>query len=206
MKHALSRITATTVAVLLTMGVSGSAHAADNPGKLLVIGSTSQNSLHFPASKSPSAVGSGVVPLVTGSGGSITAEKDVVVPTSGSGTFATGFSSSYTQGGATPHWVNIAGSSWAYWLGSTPYNADQVSLSDSWWISGLGVSVSIPGGVGFSTSNDTATFSNTVLNNWRNDHNFSGIDFSAALFVSGPYESATSSMTIGSTTTITKIS
>ena len=200
MKHALNRIIAATAAVFLTLGVTSAAYGADDVGKLKIAGLISQNSL--PSVTSPRTV-TGIVPLVTGSGGQIYAHADQVITPAGgaSGTFTTGFSSTYTSGGSLTQWFNIGGSSYARWLGTTPYNADQVGMSDSFWVSALSVSISFPASAGYSVSNDKVTLSNTIPNNWHNEHNYSNINFSSSLMWSGPYESAMGSVTFGATTT-----
>ncbi len=78
-------------------------------------------------------------------------------------------------------WVIFSGSSNGNWLGCCPWNPDSNTLTDDWFASGIAVSVSIswPPGVGFSGSGGSASYTSNTGANWRNHHNFSGIQFDA---------------------------
>ncbi|OIQ73954.1 hypothetical protein GALL_444050 [mine drainage metagenome] len=201
MKHVLGRTVALTSAVLLAVGVSSPANASDDSGKLTSVGPVSQSNFRSPVVRLHPGVSSGVTPQVTGSGGQIVGYSGVTITPPGgtSGTFAQGFTSYYTAGsGLTSAYINVtSGSSYARWYGATPYNADSIGLSNSVWVGGLGVSISVGGssGVGISVSNDTVTMSNSVANTWRNEHSFTNIDFSTALAIWGPYENSSDSAT-----------
>ncbi len=77
-------------------------------------------------------------------------------------------------------WVSYSGTSDSNWLGCCPWNPDSNQLSDSWFVSGIAVSVYIswPPGIGFSGSGGgPSTYTTNTGANWRNHHNFSGIQF-----------------------------
>lgn len=87
--------------------------------------------------------------------------------------------------------VRFTGTSSMKWLGSTPYNADSVQLTNTVKISSLGgVSISGSGG-GVSTSGSTMSDQMTVSNSWKCESNFtynassSLVIFTANLAVSG---------------------
>lgn len=201
MKNIVVRVVAVSAAALLTVGLSSPANAADDSGKLANVGPISQSNFRSPVVRIHPGGSSGITPQVTGSGGQIVGYSGVTITPPGgtSGTFAQGFTSYYTAGsGLTSAYINVtSGSSYSRWYGSTPYNADSIGLSNSVWVGGLGVSISVGGssGVGFSVSNDTVTMSNSVANNWRNEHAFTNIDFSTALAIWGPYENSSDSAT-----------
>lgn len=94
--------------------------------------------------------------------------------------------------------VTFNGSSYAKWLGSTPYNATKVTDTDTWKASGIAVSISLPPGIGFSGSGDTATWTTSVSNNWQINHYFNNVQFNAfdiwAIdeYVSGTFQFGTS--------------
>lgn len=80
-------------------------------------------------------------------------------------------------------WVSYSGSSDANWLGCCPWNPDSNTLTDSWFVSGIVVSVnlSVPPGIGFSGSGGgPISYSTNTGQNWQNHHNFSGVEFDAA--------------------------
>jgi hypothetical protein len=95
-----------------------------------------------------------------------------------------------------PHpesWVNFDGSSYAKWLGSTPYNATSVQLSDHWHVDGIGVTVSVP--PGFSGGGGDLYLTNTVTNNWKVTHTFNNLHFNCLCW--GVAEDATATFQFG---------
>lgn len=76
-------------------------------------------------------------------------------------------------------WASFSGNSNTQWWGCCPWNANSVTLSDSFMVSGIAVSVSLPPSVGFSGSGSNASYSTTNSNNWINSHQYSGVDFNA---------------------------
>lgn len=202
MKHALSRITAATVAVLFTVGVSGVAFASDDRGKLSIVGSTSQSNFRSPVVTPHFGGSGGITPQVTGSGGQIVGSHSVVIlpPGGASGTLTQGFNSSYTWGsGIWNSWINVGTvSSHAYWLGATPYYADAIGLTDRVWVSGVGITISAPLSVGASIANNTYTLSTSNAHEWRNEHTISNINFSSLILPpTGPYENSSDTATFG---------
>lgn len=63
-----------------------------------------------------------------------------------------------------------------YWWGSNPYYANLITLASSIKLSGISVSISVPAGLGFSTSGDTATYSGTWSNAWSVQHYYNNLD------------------------------
>jgi len=62
----------------------------------------------------------------------------------------------------------INSSSNAFWEGSSPVNAQQMSPSMEWVVSGLDVSVSVPVGVGFTRSGSSVTWApGSISNTWQ---------------------------------------
>lgn len=72
----------------------------------------------------------------------------------------------------------VDGSSMGAWMGANPYNADKVTLGDSYSFSGLAISVKVPAGAGFSISGTSASWSDSITNNWLMFHQYSGIGYS----------------------------
>lgn len=91
----------------------------------------------------------------------------------------------------------VGGNSYAYWLGSTPFNAGSISLTDEISVGGIAVSVSVPSGLGFSVSGKTVTLTSTVYNNWENLHSYSGIGFKSYVLLTGPSQSDLAKFTFG---------
>lgn len=91
-------------------------------------------------------------------------------------------------------WVIFSGSSYAKWLGSTPYNANNIQLTDRLHVDGLAVSVSIPSG--FSGSGSDLYFTNSFNNTWQVNHSFSNVRFSCFACY-GVGQDATASFTFG---------
>lgn len=58
----------------------------------------------------------------------------------------------------------------AWWWGSDPYYADRITLNSKVKTTGVTVSISIPPGMGFSVSGDTATYSGQWNNVWSVTH------------------------------------
>ncbi len=83
----------------------------------------------------------------------------------------------------TNFWSTTAqfyGSSDAYWWGSNPWCATDITLTDNWGATGVAVSASIPGAAGFSgSSSGPIQFQSDgpVCNDWynRTEHNYSQI-------------------------------
>jgi len=61
------------------------------------------------------------------------------------------------------------GNTKGYWWGSNPYYANLITLA-------ISVSISVPAGLGFSTSGDTATYSGTWSNAWSVQHYYNNLD------------------------------
>lgn len=55
-----------------------------------------------------------------------------------------------------------------YWWGSNPTNAIKISPSMKWWLSGINVSISIPGSLGFSGAGSAVVYApGPVDNTWQ---------------------------------------
>jgi hypothetical protein len=106
----------------------------------------------------------------------------VVQPPGGlNGEITTGFTSQ-VYGGANAGSVTVSGDSYARWLGTTPRDADSVSLTDKFWVANAGASVSIPPGVGWSGGTAEATYSNDFGPTWESYHNYADVKFDGVLF------------------------
>ena len=102
--------------------------------------------------------------------------SQTISPSGVSGVIRVSFTSSDPYPGAETS-VTFNGTSYARWLGSTPFNATSVRLVDSWHADGLGVAVGYPGGIGIVGSGSDASWDDTDLNTWRVEHSFSGVKF-----------------------------
>ena len=144
---------------------------------------------------------SGITPDVTGSGGTIHGYHAVTItpPGGSAGTFNQGFTSHYSSGcGLITCTINVSsGSSYTHWLGSKPFNANRMSLTDKVWVGGTNISVSVGSSpsAGISVSNSTVTMSSAVSNTWRVEHEFYNIKFSTHIAMWGPYENSADSAT-----------
>ncbi len=77
-----------------------------------------------------------------------------------------------------PMWAEVAGSTTTAWIGTDPqFNSSRIDLSESWTFNGSSVSVSYPGGLGFSGSSKTIRWSeqDNSGNHWRMTHIYSGL-------------------------------
>jgi len=54
-----------------------------------------------------------------------------------------------------------------WWLGSTPFNASSILMSETWANSGVSISLSFPLGAGFSGTGGSTTDTTSVSRNWR---------------------------------------
>lgn len=97
---------------------------------------------------------------------------------SSAGTLPFGGSTLEANGLTSITWTDYVGISYVafynsevhdYWWGSSPYNANAISPSMKWWLSGINVSVSIPAGGSFSGSGGSAVVyaPGQVPNTWQ---------------------------------------
>jgi hypothetical protein len=91
---------------------------------------------------------------------------------------------------------SVAGTSHAYWFGSSPINAKSVKLTDQWHMDGIGITLGFPASAGFSASGTTISWTTSVSNNWHNDHDFVNIWFKT-IIPTGQWEQATGALTFG---------
>jgi len=70
---------------------------------------------------------------------------------------------------------DVRGSGSVWWRGQHPYYADEVRYAHKWEFSGIGVSVSIPAGVGFAASGSTASFSCSKKREWVITLKYNGV-------------------------------
>jgi|GEM_PF-3828557 hypothetical protein len=110
--------------------------------------------------------------------------EDITPPGGSNGPISVSFSSSdpYANpyglcGLAEACTVTSNGSSKAAWLGCCPFNATSVADDNTWTVSGLVFSIQVPGGPGWSTSGNSATWNTSVNNNWIITDNFSNLTF-----------------------------
>ncbi len=77
-----------------------------------------------------------------------------------------------------PMWAEVSGSTTTAWYGTDPqYYSSEIKLSEQWIFGGYSITLSYPGGVGFSGSSKTISWSahDTSGNYWRMSHVYSGI-------------------------------
>ncbi|HEY8343214.1 MAG TPA: hypothetical protein VIK75_09545 [Calditerricola sp.] len=75
---------------------------------------------------------------------------------------------------------SVTGDSHTRWYGLNPYNADTVSLADTFTFRGVSVSLSAGSGgwsISGGASEKKATWKASLNNNWRIDHYYSGLTF-----------------------------
>lgn len=92
-----------------------------------------------------------------------------------------GFASNVNFGSTQITTAVVKGQSYALWKGSKPARATSIKLTDTFWSTGVGVSVSYPNS-SVGISGQTATLSNTVANTKENRHYYSGLKFHGAIF------------------------
>jgi hypothetical protein len=68
--------------------------------------------------------------------------------------------------------VTFNGSSTVRWLGYSPYNMSEMKLTDHWHVDGVGLSASLPAGVGVSGSAGDGYWTTSIANNWALYHNY----------------------------------
>jgi hypothetical protein len=91
------------------------------------------------------------------------------------------------NGGVFKVWREVDGESETFWAGTSPqYNSSKIQLEESWRFSGVAVSVSVPGGVGFSGGGSTIRWSgsDTSGNHWWMGHTYSGLYAESYIFMS----------------------
>ncbi|WP_213484683.1 hypothetical protein [Thermobacillus xylanilyticus] len=74
--------------------------------------------------------------------------------------------------------AEVSGFSRVAWFGDDPINADKITLTDKFSFRGLSISITTPGGVNWSTSGSTATWQESLNNNWLIEHDYSKIGVS----------------------------
>jgi hypothetical protein len=123
-----------------------------------------------------------------------TYSKTITPPGGRAGTITVHFQSTEAYPGLET-WVTFSGTSYGKWLGSTPFNASKVTLTDHMHVDGISVNVSYP--PGFTGSGSDVSFTNSVSNNWQVNHSFDNIHFTCfACF--GIAEDATATFQFGS--------
>lgn len=207
MFRALAKPASAILAATMVFGFAGRAFAAapvsDDPTKLSIVGPPPPNSRDVPAPAHLQVGTAQATPAATGSGGHIRASHTVwIVPPSGTrGDLVQSFVSDYSSGcGIITCSIKVSsGNSSALWLGSKPFNASRIGLTDRVWASGTDISVSIglPPSAGVSVSNDVVSMNSSVARNWRVQHAWSNLRFSTHVAMWGPYESQDDSATFG---------
>ena len=199
--HGWVRTLAVIAAVATTVAVGAPAYASDDPGKTS-IDAKADHAVNRSAVVNLTASARPMVsPNATGSGGHINGYHAVSITPPGGrrGTFNQGFRSNYSHGcGFWTCTINVSsGSSYTHWLGSSPYSASRMSLTDRVWVGGTNISVSIGASpsAGVSVSNHTVTMSSAISRNWRIAHSFYNVKFSTHVAMWGPYENSSDSAT-----------
>src|SRR5258708_7203341 len=98
--------------------------------------------------------------------------KSITPPGGHTGNITVGFTSSDPYPGAETS-VTFNGTSYARWLGSTPFNATSVGLTDHFHVDAILPSVGYPSGVGFTGSGGDVYWVDSDTNVWHEEHNFS---------------------------------
>lgn len=111
-----------------------------------------------------------------------TGTKTISVPGGSTGGLRASFSSPVTSYNADTFY-RVSGTSQGIWLGSSPYNASSITLTDTVWAGGISPTVSAgPVGVGMYTDGSTFTYSTTLANAYVLNHSFSGLEFSGLIW------------------------
>ncbi len=77
----------------------------------------------------------------------------------------------------------VHGTSQGIWLGSSPFNASSITLTDTLWAGGISPTVSAgPVGAGFYTDGATFTYSTSLNNAYVLNHSYTGLEFSGLIF------------------------
>jgi hypothetical protein len=209
-KGALAAVGTVAVTALLTLGTGVAASASSNSthnSKQKLAATAHFLKVNYRTPVGPhsivgqSAAGRSAVTRVDGNNGSINGYSYVTItPHNGSsGGFNMGFHSSYSSGcDFWSCWRNInSGNSYANWLGSSPWNADNMGLTDNIWVGGVAISISVgippSAGIGVSVNNNTVSMSSSYGPTWQIAHNYQNVDFSTHVAIWGPYQSGSSS-------------
>ena len=181
-------IAVTAVALFATVGLTSAPAFADetphnDPGKVAAVGpgapQTGVDTIYLTDSGSNTAAGV-VQPLVTTACLSTCTLQDsaqrTIQPGAQAALLTTGFTTTFVS---EYNDVNFkSGSSYGDWLGNTPVNATKMYLTDSFSVAGIGgVTISVPGGVGWTVGATTATWQTGASNLWQMSHSFSNVRF-----------------------------
>lgn len=173
-----------------TVAIGAPAFADDStadPAKLAQVNSTlvqplGIHTLTLSNSGDSGAAPDGVQPLDTrfSSGTLADSKSESITPPGGSkGPLETGYDSTVSLGAVLG--ASISGTSYGYWLGATPTNANSLTLKDTWSAAMVGGSVSLPAGISGTISGSVATWSTTGKNVWQQNHSFSGVHWSGSM-------------------------
>ncbi|MHB1802713.1 MAG: hypothetical protein ACYCU5_13840 [Actinomycetes bacterium] len=206
------------VSGLLVPAAQASTTHPVNPGKTLslaqqAIVSASQQPSGTPRQRSTAPAGNAIRTgphVVTGPGtGTLNGfHSTTLYPEGTAGTEELGFATTYTF--SWPWYdacgtVTANGSSYAYWLGSVPFDANAISLTDHIWVSGIAISVSIPAisvsippGIAMSADGTGVVYTSTVYNNWTNTRQYSNVGFHSCVSMSTPYQVDSDALAFGS--------
>jgi hypothetical protein len=188
------------VVVLCTTVMPAAAYAAtpvNDPGKvaqtLVIPDSPQSSSINLTPAKG------NVSTNATSSGGSFRRSATKTISPAGTpGGLVCGFTT-YVESLSAGTTYRIRGTSQGIWQGLTPYTANRIGLTDYLTASGVGISLSAgPVGVSYSGGGNSVTMSTSQANSFQQKHDFSGIQFSGALF--SVSQTSTVSATFGATT------
>ena len=124
---------------------------------------------------------------------SATYTKSITPPGGQAGNITVHFQSTESYPGLET-WVVWNGTSYAKWLGHTPFNAAAITLTDHLHVDGVIVTVSLP--PGFTGGGSDASFTNTIYNNWPIYHQFNNVTFTCFICY-GIQEDATATFQFG---------
>jgi len=97
--------------------------------------------------------------------------------------------------------VSATGSAKSAWLGSKPYNATKMSLTNQVSTSGIAISASVGSGgagISLSSSGNTVKMTSSASNTWQLNQTYSGVKFTTVFGITSASEQATGTYTFGS--------
>lgn len=196
-------LVATVIGVAATVGTATASTSTSTKAAAVV--NVPQSNYSSPIEYvAPSATAKSITPQVTGNGSSISASHSVTICPGDCASLAQSFNTTYQVGiGIITSCIqNVNGNGYATWDGSSPFDANKMTLAQNVWVAGVGVSISVGGsiGAGVSVSNNTIYFSESATNTWQLSHSFTNASFCTKLAMTGPYENSRDSATFGTHT------
>jgi hypothetical protein len=156
----------------------------NDPAKLaqITVAPTGPNVTTLNFAPEPSSGSKGVNPLATrANSGTLKGTGDKVIKPAGgsSGGLYDAFTSTVK---VTSTYTNMNGSSQGVWEGSSPLNANKISLLDTISTTGVGITLSAgPVGSSFGWASGVWSYSTAFANQYMLSHNYSGLQFQGAV-------------------------